>query len=318
MIELATFIHYATVALAVSINAVGVSLGEGFTSMAALDSSNQQPQARALISRMAIIGMAFIETAAILGSIIAMMLLLGPEATSTSWYTHIATIGIGLAMCVSGLVIGIVSALPAQAACHAVARQPFFGSRILGFMLMTQALIQTPIISGLIVAFCIRNQALSATHMADCLRLIASGLCIGVGSIGPALGLAYFARTACQGLGINRHAYNKLLSFTLVSQAIIETPVLFSLTISLILLFVIPPSDQLFDGIACIAAGLCCGIGTLGPGISSGKAAGEACRQIAYKPHLQPVLARLSMVAQGLIETCAIYAVLIAIMLIFI
>lgn len=320
MTGLSEFIHYGTIALTVGINSIGVGLGQGYTSKGALEAIDLQPSARNDIFRTALIGIALIETAAIMGIIIAIVLLGSTKPKPTSFYADIASIGIALAICTTGVVLGIASALPARAACFAIARQPFFTRRIVGFMIMTQALIQTPIIAGLIIALFIRNQAVSATNLTDSFRLIACGGCIGLGSIGPAIGLALFAKQACSGLGINRKAYDNLLSFTLISEVIIETPIIFSLIIALTLLFMSPVSDpnDLSRGIAYLAAGLCTALGTIGPGISSGRVAAAACKQIAYNPATYSYLGRITLLTQGLIETCVIYAIIISFVLILI
>jgi len=315
------FIHYSTIALAVGINSIGAGIGEGLTSSAALDAINIQPSARANITRTAILGMALIETAAILGVVVAMMLLIGATHATNSYYMGLAEIGIALSICLCGLVLGIVSSLPAQAACHAIARQPFFAQKIFRFMLITQSLLQSPIVFGFIVAFIIKFQAAKIDTLAESLRLIASGLAIGLGGIGPSIGLALFARQACASVGINPHAYAKLFSFTLISQTIIETPIIFAFVISLSLLFIgtIPGDDQaaILRGVIFVAAALSTGLGTFGAGISSGRTAAAACEQIARNPDVNLIISRASMFAQGLIETCAIYAVLISLVLIF-
>ncbi len=318
MNEFAEFFHYSVISLTVGINSIGVGIGEGLTSKAALEAINRQPHARNDIMRAAILGMALIETAAIMGVFISIILLLGTKNAPQTFHANLAELGIAFAICLSGFVLGLVSAWPAQAACHAIARQPFFSQRILSFMIMTQALIQTPIIFGLIVALFIRTQAANASTYSDSLRLIASGLSVGLGSIGPAIGLAMFAKAAVNGLGINRKAYNKLLSFTLISEAIIETPIIFSMVIAITLLFIVPraTTENILNGIAFLAAGICTGIGTIGPGISSGKIAAAACIQIARNPETHSIVSRVSMLAQGLIETCTIYTILISFLLI--
>ena len=123
-------------------------------------------------------------------------------------------------------------------------------------------------------------------------------------------------KSACHGLGINRDAYDRLFSFTFVSEAIIETPIIFALIISIVLITSTIAPDNLLKGVMMLSAGLCMSIGTIGPGISSGKTAAAAAHQIALDPEKYSILSRLSMVAQGLIDTCAIYALLIAGMLI--
>lgn len=317
--DFAQYAHFGTIALSTAINAIGVGIGQGITSSGAIEGINQQPAARDEITKTLILGLALTETAAVMGTFISFILLLQTHSTNHSFYGALAEIGIAFAICSSGLVLGFVSAFPAKAACLAVARQPFFSGEITRFMMISLSLLQTPMIFGLIVALFIKGQAASIHTMRESLRLIASGFCMGIGSVGPAIGLGLFAKKACEGLGINRHAYRQLFSFTLLSQAIIETPIIFALVVAVGLLFLVPaiPEENLLDGIALLAAGLCTGIGTLGPGISSGRTARAACEQIALQPDTYSSLSRISMFAQGLIETSAIYAILISFLLLF-
>lgn len=319
MIDATEYFYFGAIALTTAINAIGVGIGQGLTSSAAVEGINQQPAAQNEITKIAILGMALIETAAVMGTVISFWLLLQVMNNSHNYYTNLAGIGIAFAICCSGFVLGLVSSLPARAACFSVARQPFFSQQITRFMMISLSLLQTPIIFGFLIALFIQAQATTITTMRDSLRLIASGICIGLGSIGPAIGLALFAQKACQGIGINRRAYNQVFSFTLISQAIIETPIIFSLMVSISLLFLVPmvPQENLLDGIALFSAGLCTGLGTIGPGISSGRTATAACEQIILNPEMHSSLSRVSMFAQGLIETAAIYAVLISFCLIF-
>lgn len=317
MTELPYLLHYASIALTVSISSLGVAIGEGLTSKAAIEAINKQPSVRSEIARLAILGMALIETAAILGVLMAIMLLVASEQPADKVHSATAKIGIILAICLSSFVIGIVSSFPAQAACQSVARQPFFSQKITRFMLITQSIIQTPMVFSFIIAVFIKNQAQFITNYNDSLRLIASGLCIGLGSIGPSIGLANFARSACKAISINRSAYNQLLSFTFLSQAIIESSIIFSLLIAITLITTTVNPTNSTAGIATLAAGLCMGIGTFGPGIASGKMASIACTQIALDPSAQSRIARASIFGQGLIDTFAIYALLVSFLIIY-
>ena len=305
------FLHYGVIASSIALSSISVGIGEGLISWSALNAMNRQPAARDDIMRVAVIGMTLVETVAILGLLISIMLLLYSNTNGSSCFANYAEIGIACAMGITGLVIGLASALPAQAACDAVARQPFFAQRISGFMLMTQVLIQTPMISAFLVSLFIQGQSDAATTMSDSLRLIASGLCVGIGSIGPAIGLSSFAKAAVSSLGKNTKAYDKLLSFTFISEALIETPIIFC---SIILLFAIPRAvvDNDIDGIIFLAAGLCTGLGTLGTGISSGKTAAAACTEIGNNPGAYNILSRTSILAQSLIETVVLYTILLS------
>jgi F0F1-type ATP synthase membrane subunit c/vacuolar-type H+-ATPase subunit K len=312
------FLHYGAIATSIAMSSISVGLGQGLISWSALNAINRQPTAQDDIMRVAIIGMTLVETVAILGLLVSIFLLMYTGLETNNIFAQYAEIGIIAAMSITGLVIGLASSFPAQAACHAVARQPFFAHRISGFMLMTQALIQTPIISAFLVSLFIQGQSGSAITIADSLRLIASGLCVGIGSIGPAIGLSTFSKAALNSLGKNSKAYSKLLSFTFISEALIETPIIFCLIIAITLLFIVPhsPTDKPIQGIIFIAAGLCTGLGTLGTGISSGITAAAACKQISNSPESYNILSRTSILAQSLIETVVLYTVILSLLMI--
>lgn len=315
METIAEFIHYGTAILAVTINSAGVGIGTGLSGQAALHAMNIQPGARSDIIKTAILGMALGETAAFVGVSIAAMLLFGIPAPH-EMYVGIAEIGIACAICIPGFIVGIISSLPAQQACLSIARQPFFSKKILYFMIINQSILQTPIIFGFIVAMFIKTQMVCVTFLAESLRLLAAGLCIGIGSIGPAVGLGIFSYAACKNISINRKSYEQLFSFMIISQALIETPMIFALTISLLLAFSSYATTTVL-GIAYIAAACCMGIGTIGSGISSALTAAFASKQIAFKEDESHDIHHTSMLAQGLIDTSAIYAFIIASALIF-
>lgn len=307
--------HYLSIATTIALPALGVGIGQGLATWAALQAINEQPSAKSDVSNLVILGMALVETAAIMGFVVAFMLLFG--STTVSVYGAYGELGIACAVGLPGFFIGICSSLPIYQSCFALAQQPFFASKIVRFMLITQSLIETPLIFGFIIALFIKNQTEHATTLLESYKCIASGLCIGLGCIGPSLGMAHFARTACRSIGINRNAYNQIFTFTFISEAIIETPIIFSLVIA-ILILISSAANTTLAGIAMLAASLCIGIGTLGPGISSGRTASSACINIAKNPENYGILSRTSMFGQGIIDTSAIYALLIAMMLILI
>ena len=314
MMDFANALPYITVALAVGINSVGTGLGEGWTFKEAIDAINIQPKALVDITKLALLGTALVETAAILGLTMSIILLFGMPKTM-SVPNSLAQLGIIAAICLTGLVVGLVSSFPVIASCRAVARQPFFADKIMRLMLVTQAIIQTPIIFGFIIALFIRNQAATVLSLAEGLRLAAAGIALGLGSIGPAIGLAVYAYAACYSLGINKEAYGRIFSFSFVSQAIIETPIIFALVVSL-LLVALSSGDSIVKGVAMLGSAFCIGLCTIGPGVSSGNTAAAACYQMAFNQEMASPLSRMSMLAQGLVDTAAIYGLLIAILLI--
>jgi len=74
---------------------------------------------------------------------------------------------------------------------------------------------------------------------------------------------------------------------------------------------------QLIGMASVIAAGLCMGIGALGPAIGEGLAAASALRSIAQQPDESGTITRTLFVSMAMIESTGIYAFVIAIILIF-
>ncbi len=306
-------VHFFTIALCTASSALGVSLGQGMVAKASFDAINRQPAARAEITRATLLALALVETGAILGLLIALWLFFGAEPT---FEQALAELGIGIAIGVPGLVIGYASSLPAYEATTAIARQPFLAKKIFNMMLLMQSLIQTPLIFGFIISLTILALLPSVTMASQGLALLASGIAIGVGSIGPALGSGYFTSIACQSVGRNKFAYSRLFTFTFISQAIVETPVIFAAIISLFLTTkALSLGNHTILGYAYIAFGTCIALGTFGAGISSGRSAAAAATQIALNPQSYTTVSRASMMAQGLIDTCAIYAFIISLWL---
>lgn len=306
---------YLISACTIVVTAISVGISQGLTNLAGFKAIDIQPQIKDKITNLSLLCSALIETAAVVSVFIATLLLFEDPTSVSPYYSDLAKIGIGFAVIASALVIGLASAWPAQEACYATARQPFHAQWIFNFTLIVLSILQTPLILAFIVALFIKTQAALSATLADSLRLIGAGIAIGLGSIGPALGLAHFARTAIRGIGANRNASNRILTFTFISQAIIESPIIFSLVVSLFLLFTVAATP--ISGIAMLMAGITAGLGMFGPGLSSGRTAAVACEEIARNPDNYNSLARTSIFAQGVIDTAAIYVLLISLGFIF-
>ena len=67
-----------------------------------------------------------------------------------------------------------------------------------------------------------------------------------------------------------------------------------------------------------LGAGLCMGIGAIGPGIGEGFVGGKACEGIARQPELAGVLTRTMLLADAIAESTGIYALVISLLLIFV
>ncbi|MEX0939803.1 MAG: ATP synthase F0 subunit C [Candidatus Babeliales bacterium] len=310
MFDLISILHYGSITFIITLSSLASGIGGGLASIAALQAINIQPRAKGEIVRASIIGLALIETAAILALIITFLVFTTKNITLP---IVIGQVGIAFAVGIPALIVGIASSFPVKEACLSIARQPFFSQRILNLMLITQSIIQTAIIFGFLIGMFIKLQFSSLESLTHAFSLCASGLAIGIGSIGPALGLARFAQQACKSASVNRKAYGQLLPFVFMSEAIIETPLIFAFLISLMIAITAGgPAENMLTVVKVFAAAICIGISTLMPSLSSSKTASSTCVQITYTPQQYSVLSQTSLFGQGLIDAAAIYALLIS------
>lgn len=67
----------------------------------------------------------------------------------------------------------------------------------------------------------------------------------------------------------------------------------------------------------CLSAAIVMGLGALGPGLSEGHAAGKAVEGIARNPEASSLITRTMIIGQAITESVAIYALLIAAIILF-
>ncbi|MBD3248291.1 ATP synthase F0 subunit C [Candidatus Falkowbacteria bacterium] len=68
-------------------------------------------------------------------------------------------------------------------------------------------------------------------------KLLAAGLCMGLGAIGPGIGEGIAASKALEAIGRNPETSDKITPLMFVAMAITESTGIYSLVIALIILF---------------------------------------------------------------------------------
>ncbi len=74
---------------------------------------------------------------------------------------------------------------------------------------------------------------------------------------------------------------------------------------------------ELAKGLIAIAAGLCMGIGAIGPAIGEGHAVGKALEGMARQPEVADKLRTNMILGCAITETTGIYSLVIALLLLF-
>jgi len=313
MMDSAALWYYGSLGALVALPALGVGIGQGIVGFGVLTALNQQPRAAAEIRTTFFIAVVLSEFAAIISSLMTALLLTSIPTNAFSAYAHCAIV---FALAIPGFAIGLLSGFPAREAILATARQPFFSKKIRTIMLLTQSMMQMPLIFGFIISLILKTQLITVTGAADMLRIIGAGATIGISTLGPTYGLSIFTRAICHNLGLNRSIYDRLFSFTLLSQALIEAPILFALLIAFILTQVAPATGHWTESGALLAAAIIMCLGTLAPGISAGKTARLASTALKDYPTEAQHISYSNILAQTFINTNALFCMLLALLLV--
>lgn len=150
---------------------------------------------------------------------------------------------------------------------------------------------------------------------------IGAGLAM-IAGIGPGIGQGYAAGKAAEAMGKNPKEGGRPATLVmLLGAAVAETSGIFSLVIAIVMLFANPlvtkPGIGLVLACSAIGAGLAM-IAGIGPGIGQGYAAGKAAEAVSKRPKLQSTIVRTMLLGQAVAQTTGIYALIIALLLLFV
>lgn len=304
--------------MAMGFGAIGAAIGEGLTAASANEAIGRNPDQSGDIFKSMLVGQAIAESASIFALVIAMMLLF------TKFSSHILTIpvllGAGLSMGLGAIGAGVGAGYPAAAACKGMARQPSVSGRLTTNMLIGSAVCQTPAIFALVVSFILLFTDFSASPVSPTwAAILGAGISSGFGAIGSGLGGGLVAEASCEGIARQPLTATPVTNVMLLGQAVTQTTAIYALLVSFILMFKsFPATDLLAPPMALLAAGLCMGIGAIGPAIGEGFAGRSAVAWIARNEEHIADLTRLMLVGQAVAESTGIYSLVIALVLIFV
>jgi len=310
---------YSGGGLAMGFGAIGAAIGEGYTAAQANLAVSRNPKISGDIFKNMLVGQAVAESASIFALVIAILLLF-LDIPQPTLVKAAALWGAGLSMGFGAIGSGIGSGFPGGEACFGIARQPAAASNLTTNMLIGSAVCQTPAIFSMVVALMLMfidfgNAPLHPTWAA----YLGAGLSMGLAAIGSGYGGGLAAGASCEGIARHPKTAGSVTTIMLVGQAVSQTPSIFGLLISFILMFKsFPESSALSASMALLAAGLCMGFGGIGPGIGNGMTAEGAVRWVARNVENAGELMRIMLVGQAVSQSTAIYAMVISLVLIFV
>jgi ATP synthase F0 subunit c len=223
--------------IAMGVGAVGSGVGEGYTAREAVLGMSRQPAMTGPVLRTMLIGQAVCETAGIFSLVIAVMLLF-KKTPSPSLPKAAALLGAGLSMGLSALGSGVGSGFPSAAACKSVARNPDSLGRVTMNMLLGQAMATGGAIFGFVIAIILVTLPGSDVGLTRTCAALAAGLCMGLGAIGPGLGIGIVGYKSCEAIGNNLECHRGVNNALLLGSAVAQSPGVFALVVAMILCFV--------------------------------------------------------------------------------
>lgn len=308
-------LHYGSAAMGILLGATGAGIGLGIAGFGVEESLTRQPIAYAPSLRAMFIGLALIESGAIIALVATLLTLFSKQDNLTLPYA-LAECGASFAVGIAAFMVSIASSFVVKGAVESIAREPLFGSKIITFMLIAQSIIEAPVIFAFIIALLIRANLTETIEWYYGLRLFAAGLTMTIGCIGPSIGQAIFSYAACRCIGTNKTMYGKLFPFSLLNQAVIETPMIFCLLVSLMMMSPLPEALAAMGSIKGLVAACTIGVGALGCSIGISYVASRSCYQMILDPSIYSLIFRSTLLTVAFIESCVIYAFIIAMLLI--
>ncbi len=306
--------------LSIGFGAIGAAIGEGFTASQANSAISRNPEMAGDVFKSMLVGQAVAESASIFALVVTLILLFsgfGANTFVTPWAVFSAGICTGLGAIGSGIGAGF----PAGAACEGMVRQPGMSSKLTTNMLIGSAVCQTPAVFALVISFILlytdfSTQPLWPTWAA----VLGAGLSTGLSAIGAGVGSGMVAQSSCEGVARQPNAATVTTNSMLLGQAITQTTAIYGLLIGFILLFKshAASGDAVAPAMALLSAGICMGIGGIGPGIGEGVTAQAAVKWIARNESSIAEITRNMLVGMAVAESTGIYAMVISLILIFV
>ena len=204
-----------------------------------------------------------------------------------TWVKLSAYAGAGIAMGAGAIGAAIGEGYTAAHANAAVSRNPSLAGDIFKSMLVGQAIAESASIFALVIALILLFSKFPADSYIMVAVVFSAGICMGLGAIGSGVGSGYPAGAACTGMSRQPAMSGRLMTNMLIGSAVCQTPSIFALVTSFILLFT-NFSDRPVSPTwaAIIGAGLASGFGAIGSGLGGGLVAETSCEGTARNPEM--------------------------------
>jgi F-type H+-transporting ATPase subunit c len=227
-------------------------------------------------------------------------------------------LGAGLAIGFGAIGAALGEGYAAGLANACLSYRPKKSADVLKNMLVGQAIAESAAIFALVVAILLLFSEPSSSSPLVAWASIGAGLSMGLSAIGSGVGAGLPAGTACVGIVRQPANSSKILTTMLLGSAVCQTPAIFGMVISFLLLFMDFSSVPVYPGwAALLGAGLCTGLAAIGPGVGNGLTSMDAVTGVARNPDTGTNINRVMLIGLSVAQSTAIYGFLISLILLF-
>ena len=295
-------VNYIGPWLAVGLAGIGVAIGQGILAKKAVEVIGKRKEMMSFLLTVTILGIALVESAAIYGLIVAFQILDSQTISLT------ASIGAGLAIGLAGLGAWVGEWKLIAGALTAMDKNPELKWKIMTFMVLFIALVESAAIYGLVISFNILGHEAFNEGFTGVVpeAFLGMGLAVGLAGLGVAIGEGILAEKAMEMMGKREKMISFFLTVTILGIALVESAAIYGLVVAF---------DVLSKDLALYAAagaGAAIGFAGLGAGIGEGILISGAMSAIARNPQIKGKILTFMVLFVALVEVTAIYGLIIA------
>lgn len=290
--------------LAIGLAGLWVGIGEWLLARKSLHTMGKNPNLGGTMLVITILWIALVESAAIYGLIVALQIMWLDFATMAPG----VTIGAGLAIGLAGLWVGVGQWMLVTGAMEAIHKNPQLKGKLMTFMILFLALVESAAIYGLVIALMLLG---FETGMIDMYGAIGAGLAVGLAGLWVGIGEWMIAKRAMQAIGDNPDKIWSFLVLAILWIALVESAAIYGLVVSLQIIGQDP--SLALNGL--LGAGLAVGLAGLWVGIGEWMLVKGAMDAIHNKPNLKGKIMTFMILFLALVESAAIYGLVVAFML---
>ncbi len=225
---------------------------------------------------------------------------------------------VGLAVLLGAIGAGIGQGFAAFGSLSALEVQSEGRDQIFRSMIVGLAFIESGIILALVITLMLLFGNTININYGIAFAELGVGLMMGISACAISISSSFAVKSSVNSISRQPIFANKILTFMLVSQSLIEASVIFSFVIGLIIVGNFSLISDFFVGLKYFSTSIVMALGSIGTSIGQGVFSNASCSTVGMNRDAYPKLFPFSIINGAVIETSLIFSLLTALLIIYI